>query len=64
MFQTSSTEAKEIIELKKKKAADISTMRLLTDDDFKEIDAAQIRKQIEAPKKGQKRKLEEEVKPG
>ncbi|XP_054271250.1 protein SDA1 homolog [Macrosteles quadrilineatus] len=53
-------DAKEVVAMKKKQAAEASVMRILTDDDFKEIDAALIRKQIEAPKKGIKRKLEED----
>ncbi|XP_046669883.1 protein SDA1 homolog isoform X2 [Homalodisca vitripennis] len=52
-------DCKEALELKKKQAAEVSVMRILTDDDFKEIDAALIRKQVEAPKKGVKRKMED-----
>lgn len=57
---------KKLLEEKKRKAAEVTTTRLLTDEDFKRIDAAQIRKQMEAPRKGHpkgvKRPLEEEPK--
>uniref|UniRef100_A0A1B6FWD5 Protein SDA1 n=1 Tax=Cuerna arida TaxID=1464854 RepID=A0A1B6FWD5_9HEMI len=52
-------DCKEAQELKKKQAAEVSVMRILTDDDFKEIDAALIRKHVDAPKKGVKRKIED-----
>lgn len=50
----------EILEEKRKRAAEIATSRILTDADFKQIDAAQLRKQVQAFRKGgQKRKLDE-----
>uniref|UniRef100_A0A1B6LCF6 Protein SDA1 n=1 Tax=Graphocephala atropunctata TaxID=36148 RepID=A0A1B6LCF6_9HEMI len=52
-------DSKEALELKRKQATEVSVMRILTDDDFKEIDAAMIRKQVEAPKKGIKRKIDD-----
>lgn len=52
----------EVAAQKKEKAAQVSVSRLLTDEDFKRIDAAQIRKQMHAAK-GIKRPLEEPDKP-
>ncbi|TRY77875.1 hypothetical protein TCAL_12049 [Tigriopus californicus] len=50
----------EILEEKRKRAAEITTSRILTDADFKHIDATQLRKQVQAFRKGgQKRKLDE-----
>lgn len=50
---------KDVVDLKRKQAAEVSVTRILTDEDFKEIDDAVIRKQTEPPKRGTKRKLEE-----
>lgn len=60
MFQVDAdVDLKGVIELKRKQAAEVSLTRILTDEDFKEIDDAVIRKQTEPPKRGMKRKLEE-----
>ncbi|CAG9859599.1 unnamed protein product [Phyllotreta striolata] len=48
----------ELIRLKKEQAQKISLERLLTDEDFKQIEMANLRKQVTA-KKGVKRKLDE-----
>lgn len=58
----------KVVEEKKRKAAEVTVTRLLTDEDFKRIDAAQIQKQMAIPNKkghpkGVKRPLEEESKP-
>ncbi|XP_059490536.1 protein SDA1 homolog [Neocloeon triangulifer] len=50
----------EDIEEKSKKAAEVCSMRILTDEDFKAIDAAQIRKQITVASKSRKRKIADE----
>ncbi|XP_066999106.2 protein SDA1 homolog [Anabrus simplex] len=42
-------------------AMEVSTTRILTDEDFRKIEAAQIRKQIVAPVKGRKRQAELET---
>ncbi|XP_014295711.1 protein SDA1 homolog [Microplitis demolitor] len=47
---------------KKEKAAQISTERILTDEDFKRIDAALVKQQITNAKRGVKRPLVEESK--
>ncbi|XP_057656500.1 protein SDA1 homolog [Diorhabda carinulata] len=49
----------ESAKLKKEQAQKISLEKILTDEDFKKIDAANIRKQVFTTKKGIKRKLEE-----
>lgn len=60
MFQVNTdSDFKDVVELKRKQAAEVSVTRILTDEDFKEIDEAVIRKQTEPPKRGMKRKLEE-----
>ena len=43
------------LEEKAKKAADVTSSRLLTDADFKRIDAAQLKKQVQGFRKGGKR---------
>lgn len=48
---------KETAEEKTKKAAEICNMRILTDEDFQAINAAQIRKQITVASKSRKRKM-------
>jgi len=40
---------------------EISMARILTDEDFKRIDAAQMRKQMEGISKGKKRAAEEDA---
>lgn len=66
-IETASERDEKLLEERKRKAAEVTVTRLLTDDDFKRIDAAQIRKQMVVPKKhnskGVKRPLEEEPKP-
>uniref|UniRef100_A0A1B6DH20 Protein SDA1 n=1 Tax=Clastoptera arizonana TaxID=38151 RepID=A0A1B6DH20_9HEMI len=52
----------EVAAQKKNNATEVSLSRLLTDEDFKKIDAAQIRKQVQVAK-GLKRPLEEPDKP-
>ncbi|CAG5095195.1 Similar to SDAD1: Protein SDA1 homolog (Homo sapiens) [Cotesia congregata] len=47
---------------KKEKAAQISLEKILTDEDFKRIDAALIKQQVTAAKRGTKRPLVEEPK--
>jgi protein SDA1 len=47
------------LEEKKQKAAEVTSSRFLTDADFKRIDAAQMRKQVQGFRKGgKKRKVE------
>ncbi|XP_065333560.1 protein SDA1 homolog isoform X1 [Cloeon dipterum] len=58
--KTSQKVEKETVEDKAKKAAEVCAMRILTDEDFKEIDAAQIRKQITVVSKNRKRKMVDE----
>ncbi|CAB3380985.1 Hypothetical predicted protein [Cloeon dipterum] len=58
--QKTSQVEKETVEDKAKKAAEVCAMRILTDEDFKEIDAAQIRKQITVVSKNRKRKMVDE----
>lgn len=64
--EKASEKDEKLLEERKRKAAEVTVTRLLTDEDFKRIDAAQIRKQMEAPRKGHpkgvKRPLEEEPK--
>jgi hypothetical protein len=43
-------------------AVEASQMRLLTDEDFRKIDAARLSKEVTALKKGRKRQAEEETK--
>jgi hypothetical protein len=40
-------------------AVEVSQMRLLTDDDFRKIDAARLSKEVTALKRGKKRPAEE-----
>ena len=47
------------LEERKQKAANVASNRILTDADFKKIDAAQLRKQVTGFKKGKKRKMVE-----
>jgi len=61
---TESTENRKMLKAKRttskqELAQKISLERILTDEDFKRIDTANIRKQVETLKKGQKRKSEE-----
>ncbi|XP_018566501.1 protein SDA1 homolog [Anoplophora glabripennis] len=49
----------ENLEIKKDLAQKVTLDRILTDEDFKRIDTANIRKQMQGPKKGLKRKVEE-----
>jgi protein SDA1 len=44
---------------KKELAHKVTLDRILTDEDFKKIDTANIKKQVQGPKKGAKRKIEE-----
>ncbi|EFA00563.1 protein SDA1 homolog [Tribolium castaneum] len=44
---------------KRELAHKVTIDRILTDEDFKKIDMANIRKQVQGPKKGTKRKIEE-----
>ena len=44
------------LEEKAKKAAEVTANRLLTDADFKRIDAAQLKKQVQGYRKGGKRR--------
>eukprot|EP00095_Tigriopus_kingsejongensis_P002656 maker-scaffold439_size171548-snap-gene-0.24 protein:Tk02656 transcript:maker-scaffold439_size171548-snap-gene-0.24-mRNA-1 annotation:"protein sda1 homolog" len=54
---TAAKDHAETIQDKQKRAADITSSRILTDADFKRIDATQLRKQVQAFRKGgQKRK--------
>lgn len=48
------------IEAKKELAQKISLDRILTDEDFKRIDLANVKKQVQSTRKGLKRKIEEE----
>lgn len=50
---------KDIIEDKKSLAKKVTIERLLTDEDFKRIDMANIQKQLHSTNKGQKRKIDE-----
>jgi len=43
------------LEEKAKKAAEVTSSRLLTDADFKRIDAAQLKKQVQGFRKGGKK---------
>jgi protein SDA1 len=47
---------------KTQQAAEASQMRLLTDEDFRKIDAARLSKEVTALKRGKKRPAEEETK--
>lgn len=47
------------VETKKELAKKVTLDRILTDDDFKRIEMANVRKQVEYAKKGVKRKVEE-----
>jgi protein SDA1 len=49
------------LEEKQEKARAVTLARVLTDEDFKRIDAAQLRKQVTGVRKGKKRKVEEDV---
>ncbi|XP_050295760.1 protein SDA1 homolog [Anthonomus grandis grandis] len=49
----------DILEDKKALAQKVTIERLLTDEDFKRIDMANVQKQMQSTTKGQKRKLEE-----
>ncbi len=49
------------IEEKREKAAEIASSRILTDADFRKIEAAQLKKQVSGFRKGKKRKREESV---
>ena len=49
------------LEEKREKARAVTLGRILTDEDFRRIDAAQLRKQVTGVRKGKKRKVEEEV---
>lgn len=66
-IEKASERDEKLLEERKRKAAEVTVTRLLTDEDFKRIDAAQIQKQMAVPKKGHpkgvKRSLEEEPKP-
>ena len=48
-------------EEKKVKAEEIVLERILTDEDFKRIEAAQLRKQLEGVSRGTKRSAEEDA---
>lgn len=49
----------ENLKVKKDLAQKVTLERILTDEDFKRIDIANIKKQVQSPKKGLKRKIEE-----
>lgn len=49
----------EILHEKKTLAHKVTLERILTDEDFKRIDAANVQKQLQSTNKGQKRKLDE-----
>ena len=48
-------------EEKKSRAREITTSRMLTDSDFKKIDAAQLKKTVSALRKGGKKRKREEL---
>ncbi|KAK4017005.1 hypothetical protein OUZ56_031963 [Daphnia magna] len=50
-----------VIEERKIKAAAVSLSRILTDKDFAKIDAAQVKKQLDASKARQKRKIADDL---
>ncbi|KAI9557356.1 hypothetical protein GHT06_017184 [Daphnia sinensis] len=50
-----------VIEERKTKAAAVSLSRILTDKDFAKIDAAQVKKQVDASKARQKRKIADDL---
>jgi protein SDA1 len=56
-----SSEDPTVIEERKAKAAAVSLSRILTDKDFAKIDAAQLKKQVDASKARQKRKLADDL---
>ena len=56
-----SKKVKLTLEEKKAKAEEIVLDRILTDEDFKRIDAAQMRKQVEGASRGTKRSAEEDA---
>lgn len=49
---------KEDLEAKKSLARKVTVDRILTDEDFKRIDMANVRKHLQGPNKGQKRSIE------
>lgn len=51
----------ELVKMKKEQAQKVSLERILTDEDFKQIEMAKLRKQVTTAKKGVKRKLEESL---
>merc|ERR1712066_966139 len=57
-----SEENKDSLQVRKEKAKDITTTRILTDADFKRIEAAQLRKQVQgfSKSRNKRRKLDEE----
>ncbi|KAJ8965603.1 hypothetical protein NQ317_004362 [Molorchus minor] len=48
----------ENLKIKKEMAQKVTLERILTDEDFKRIDMANVRKQVQGPKKGVKRNIE------
>ncbi len=57
----SAPEDPTLIEERKAKAAAVSLSRILTDKDFSRIDAAQVKKQLEASKARRKRKIADDL---
>ena len=57
----SAPEDPTVIEERKAKAAAVSLSRILTDKDFSRIDAAQVKKQLEASKARRKRKIADDL---
>nr|CAG4646896.1 EOG090X030C [Megafenestra aurita] len=56
-----SSEDPTLVEERKAKAAAVSLSRILTDKDFSKIDAAQVKKQLDASKARQKRKVADDL---
>nr|CAG4650821.1 EOG090X030C [Simocephalus serrulatus] len=56
-----SPEDPSLVEERKTKAAAVSLSRILTDKDFSKIDAAQVKKQMEASKAKRKRKVADDL---
>nr|CAG4636856.1 EOG090X030C [Ceriodaphnia reticulata] len=57
----SAPEDPTVVEERKAKAAAVSLSRILTDKDFSRIDAAQVKKQLEASKARRKRKIADDL---
>jgi protein SDA1 len=59
--KASSDSKSKSLDEKKKHAAEVTTSRILTDADFKRIDAAQLKKQVQAFRKGSNKRKHEEM---